>query len=32
VQAAGAGAEESEELEVAEDVELLADFVGDVSW
>ena len=30
VQAVGAGAEESEEAEVAEDLELLADFVADV--
>ena len=30
VQAVGAGAEEFEEVEVAEDLELLADFVGDV--
>jgi hypothetical protein len=30
VQAIGAGSEEFEEFEVAEDLELLADFVGDV--
>jgi hypothetical protein len=29
-QAVGAGAEEFEEVEIAEDLELLADFVGDV--
>ena len=29
--AVGAGAEEFEEAQVAEDLELLADFVGDVS-
>ena len=31
VQAVGAGAEEGEEAEVSEDLELLADFVADVS-
>jgi hypothetical protein len=31
VQAVGAGAEELEEAEVAEDLELLADFVADMS-
>jgi hypothetical protein len=30
-QAVGGGAEEGEEAEVAEDLELLADFVADVS-
>ena len=30
MQAVGAGAEEFEEIEIAEDLELLADFVGDV--
>lgn len=30
VQAVGAGAEEFEEVEVAEDLELLADFVADM--
>jgi hypothetical protein len=31
MQAVRAGAEEFEEVEVSEDLELLADFVGDVS-